>query len=382
MTAILGYTDLLLDNGNYESDPKQRIQSVRTIQRNGEHLLGIIDDILDLSKIESGKLMVESIAYSPLKIVEEVLTLMAVRSAGKGIALDSSFETSVPAIIQTDPTRLRQIILNLVSNAIKFTEKGSVRIAVRFVNGVSPTLEFDVVDTGIGMSHDQKERLFRPFIQADTSTTRQFGGTGLGLTISKRLAEMMGGDIFIVESNLGHGSRFRAKVAIEYADGVDFVLPSCPVSSREEETKLPRITSSDKPLSSYSILFAEDGPDNQRLIAFILRKAGAQVTVVENGKLAVEACYEAINRGHPFDAVLMDMQMPVMDGYDATSYLRSKGYSYPIIALTAHAMDGNEAKCLEAGCTAYATKPINRQFLIEMIKSICEARITNTLSQS
>jgi predicted ATPase/signal transduction histidine kinase/PAS domain-containing protein len=371
MTAILGYTDLLLDTGISECEPEQRIQSVKTIQRNGEHLLAIIDDILDLSKIESGKLLVESIVYSPITIVEEVLTLMTVRSAAKGIVLDSVFENSLPAMIQTDPTRLRQIILNLVSNAIKFTETGSVRVVVRFVPGDTPTLEFDVIDTGLGMSQKQKERLFRPFVQADSSTTREFGGTGLGLTISKRLAEMMGGNIFIVDSTPGVGSRFRATVAVGNIAGVEMVYPSCPISSQEKEKQIRESSTSDKPLSGYRILLAEDGPDNQRLIAFILKKAGAHVTVVENGQLAVDACFEAREQEHPFDTVLMDMQMPVMDGYDATSYLREHGYRHPIIALTAHAMDGDEEKCLEAGCTAYATKPINRELLIGKIKAFC-----------
>ena len=149
------------------------------------------------------------------------------------------------------------------------------------------------------------------------------------------------------------------------------VYPSCPISSREKEKQTRESSTSDKPLADYRILLAEDGPDNQRLIAFILKKAGAQVTVVENGQLAVNACVEAIEQKMPFDAVLMDMQMPVMDGYDATSYLREQGYRSPIIALTAHAMDGDEEKCLKAGCTAYATKPINRELLIGKIKEIC-----------
>jgi predicted ATPase/signal transduction histidine kinase/PAS domain-containing protein len=375
MTAILGYTDLLLDTGNSDFDPEQRIRSVKTIQRNGEHLLAIIDDILDLSKIESGKLVVESIVYSPITIVEEVLTLMTIRAAEKGIVLDSVFETSLPAMIQTDPTRLRQIILNLVSNAIKFTEQGSVRVVVRFVAGDAPTLEFDVIDTGRGMSQEQKERLFRPFVQADTSTTREFGGTGLGLTISKRLAEMMGGNIFIVDSTPGVGSRFRATVSIGSIAGMEMVYPSCPISSPEKDKRTIVSTPLDKPLAGYRILLAEDGPDNQRLIAFILKKAGAHVTLVENGKLAVDACFESVAREQPYDVVLMDMQMPVMDGYDATSYLRNHGYHNPIIALTAHAMDGDEAKCLDAGCTAYATKPINRELLISKITSIgCNSR--------
>ncbi len=372
MTAILGYTDLLLDPKNFEDEPELRIQSVKTIQRNGEHLLGIIDDILDLSKIESGKLQVESIPYSPAKIAEEIISLMAVRAAAKGIALTLSFETTLPVMIQTDPTRLRQIILNLVSNAIKFTETGSVEIIVRMVDGVIPNLEFDVVDTGLGMTREQQDRLFEAFVQADTSTTRIFGGSGLGLAISKRLAEMMQGSVVIVSSTRGVGSRFRLVIGVECTDGMELVNPSNLHLNRIVVSDDSSLAQTGMSLEGCRILLAEDGPDNQRLISFMLRKAGAVVAVVENGKLAVEACVEAMDRGGPFDAVLMDMQMPVMDGYEATALLRMRSYSNPIIALTAHAMDGDEDKCLQSGCDAYATKPIERDKLIRLIVSyIC-----------
>ncbi len=212
MTAILGYTDLLLDEDQFADDLETRVHAIQTIERNGKHLLGVIDDILDLSKIESGSLEVESIAYSPMSIVEEVLSLMRVRSTAKGIKLEVVYETHLPATIRTDPTRLRQIILNLVSNAIKFTTTGGVILYVRMIPGDIPSLEIDIADTGIGMTTEQQTRLFTPFVQADTSMTRQFGGTGLGLTISRRLAEMMGGSVYIVSSTQGRGTRFRATV--------------------------------------------------------------------------------------------------------------------------------------------------------------------------
>ena len=367
MTAILGYTDLLLDSSNFEGLPEQRSQAIKTIQRNGEHLLGIIDDILDLSKIESGKLEVESISCSPITIVEEVIGLMSVRANAKSIALDSFFETRMPAMIQTDPTRLRQVILNLVSNAIKFTETGSVRVVTRLIAGDRPVLEFDVVDTGFGMTPEQQSRLFKPFSQADTSTTRQFGGTGLGLTICQRLAEIMGGGVEIASSTPGVGSCFRATIAVGNLAGVDMVFPTPRSLSPSTQEKQPLYISTGTPLAGCRILFAEDGPDNQRLISFVLKKAGAIVTVVENGQLAIGHCESAFGRNEPWDVVLMDMQMPVLDGYAATAELRAKGYGVPVIALTAHAMDGDEAKCIQAGCDDYTTKPVDKEKLISKI---------------
>ncbi|MCY2985860.1 MAG: ATP-binding protein [Planctomycetota bacterium] len=369
MTAILGYTELLFDARNIENEPEQRVRAVQTIQRNGEHLLSIIDDILDLSKIESDRLSIESIAYSPVSIVEEVLSLMRVKSKIRGIKLEVEYESPIPALVQTDPTRTRQIVLNLVSNAIKFTEAGSVKVIVRFVPGDEPKLQFDVVDTGLGMTREQQERLFKPFVQADSSTTRQFGGTGLGLTISKYLAEMLGGSVVIVDSIPGIGTRFRASVCTGDLTGVPMIEPSQGTLTTEVASTDVKVQPQENPLNGCRILLAEDGLDNQRLISFILKKAGAEITVVENGQLAVDAAYEASESNSPFHVLLMDMQMPVMDGYGATSLLRAKGYRGHIIALTAHAMSGDQTKCLNAGCSDYATKPIDRVKLVSMIAS-------------
>ena len=369
MTAILGFTDLLLDDRNFQDEPEKRIHAVQTIQSNGNHLLEIINDILDLSKIESGKFEIESVNYSPIAAIEEVISLMRVRSIGKGIALDTVFETPMPKSIMTDPTRLRQILLNLVGNAIKFTEVGSVKIISRFIDGKEKRLEFDVVDTGMGMTEEQRQRLFRPFTQADTSTTRNFGGTGLGLTISKRLAEMMGGDVSIVESTSGVGTRFRATIALELQDGTALIDPS-EIRFGEIATPLQPIPKkSTDALKDYRILLAEDGPDNQRLISFVLRKAGADVVIVENGQLAVDAAMKALENSNPFHVILMDMQMPVLDGYGATALLRAKDYRGTVIALTAHAMDSDRNKCLQAGCDGYSTKPIEKDMLFQQIKN-------------
>ncbi len=374
MTAILGFTDLLLDERSFHEEPEKRISSIQTIQRNGSHLLSIIDDILDLSKIESGKIEIEAIPYSPFQIIEEVLSLMRVRSSAKGIALGCEFESAIPSSVVTDPIRVRQILLNLVSNAIKFTELGGVRIVARYVSGERPRLEFDVVDTGLGMTPEQQNRLFKPFTQADNSTTRQFGGTGLGLTISKRLAKLMGGDVFIVESCAGQGTRFRAYINVCVLESSKLIDPNQVSSYRNAgvnaETNAVQTTSPQSVLAGCSILLAEDGPDNQNLISFVLKKAGAKVTIAENGQLAVESALDASIAGDPFHVVLMDMQMPVLDGYGATAILRSKGYGGHIIALTAHAMDGDRAKCISAGCDDYATKPIDRPSLIQQIATI------------
>ncbi len=373
MTAILGFTELLLDNRNFETDPEQRIESIKTIQRNGEHLIGIIDDILDLSKIESGKLEVEEIEYSPVAIVQDVLSLMSIRANAKGIYLESELTNRIPVTILTDPTRMRQVILNLVSNAIKFTETGGVRIVVRYEDGAKPVLHYDVVDTGLGLTTEQQSRLFRPFAQADTSTTRQFGGTGLGLTICRRLAEMMGGGVMIASSEPGVGSCFRASFGVGDLIGTEFHEPKNCAEPHRKNPSQEKSISLALPLEGHRVLLAEDGPDNQRLVSFVLKKAGAVVTVVENGLLAVETCLAAIEKDQPFDTILMDMQMPILDGYQATSQLRSHGYLGPIIALTAHAMDGDEEKCLNAGCSDYTTKPINRDMLIAKLTKRTDA---------
>ncbi|MEI6538877.1 MAG: ATP-binding protein [Planctomycetota bacterium] len=222
----------------------------------------------------SGKLSVESIPCSPLTIIEDVLSLMRVRSHAKGLALDVFYETLMPARFQSDPTRLRQILVNLVGNAIKFTEIGSVRLMVRLVGGNAPTLEFDVVDAGIGMSPDQRERLFQPFVQADTTMTRKFGGTGLGLIICKRLAEMLGGDVSIVESVPGKGSRFRVAISTGALDGVEMIDPTGNVVTEATKTGVAKSQEPSCSLTGSRILLAEDGPDNQQLISFVIKKAG------------------------------------------------------------------------------------------------------------
>jgi len=233
-------------------------------------------------------------------------------------------------------------------------------------------LQIEVIDTGIGMSEETRARLFQPFSQADASTTRRFGGTGLGLTISRRLAELLGGDIS-VRSEVGKGSTFTLRVPTGPLDGVRLIdAPNeceCATASEKADTAPARATLP----AGCRLLLAEDGPDNQRLIAFLLRKAGAEVALAENGQQAAQIALAAQEEARPFDAVLMDMQMPVMDGYDATRKLRNAGYAFPIIALTAHAMEGDRQKCLDAGCDDYAAKPIDRNTLLATVARHVEA---------
>jgi signal transduction histidine kinase/ActR/RegA family two-component response regulator len=373
MTAILGYADVLLESGDLEHAPPDRIAAVETIKRNGEYLMQIINDILDLSKIEAGKMTIERIRCAPCQIIAEVASLMRVRADAKGLALEIKYRGAIPETIATDPTRLRQVLINVIGNAIKFTEVGGVRLLVELTGDHEPPLlQFDVVDTGLGMSPAQVARLFQPFTQADTSTTRKFGGTGLGLAISKRLAQELGGDIALVETSQGGGTRFRVTVATGSLAGVAMVADPLMATTVSGGLSKSKARSLAHELAGETILLAEDGPDNQRLIAHILRKAGASVTVVDNGKLAVEAATRARDAGRPFDVILMDMQMPQMDGYEATRVLRAAGYAGTIIALTAHAMASDREKCRQAGCDDYAAKPIDRDKLIERIKAACQ----------
>ncbi|UCD74466.1 MAG: response regulator [Phycisphaerales bacterium] len=369
LTAILGFADLLLEHGNLAKAPPERIEAVHTIKRNGDSLVRVINDILDLSKIEAGKMTLERTACSPFQIVDDAVSLARVSADAKGLPVELEFEGPIPETILTDATRLRQVLINVTANAVKFTELGSVRIITRLdEDGSRPRLVFDVVDTGIGITPEQVPLLFQPFTQADTSTSRKFGGTGLGLAISKRLARALGGDITVVDTKPGRGTRFRISVATGPLDGVRLIASSDLAHDAGTVRTGEAGDKASPPLLACRILFAEDGPDNQRLIAHVLRQAGAEVTVAENGQIALEAAIEARERGRPFEIILMDMQMPVLDGYAATLKLRQEGFTTPIIALTAHAMTGDREKCTQAGCDDYATKPIDRRKLVEIVR--------------
>jgi len=361
MTAILGFADVLLETIKNE----ENVAAANTIKRNGQYLLDLINDILDVSKIESGKLVVEIIECSPQHILAEVASLMRVRASAKGLELKTEFDGPIPEHILSDPTRLRQILFNLAGNAIKFTEHGTIRIVARVLDADSkePKMQFDIVDPGIGITEEQASKLFQPFVQADSSTTRVYGGTGLGLTITKRLAMLLGGSIAF-QSIHGEGSTFSVSVSTGSLAGVPMIAN--PHEIEKPSTSTERGSGAEIRLNS-RVLFAEDGPDNQRLISFVLEKAGAEVTIAENGQIAYDFAMKAHEQDKPFDVILMDMQMPVLDGYGSTGKLRHAGYRGPIIALTAHAMNGDRTKCIDAGCDDYTTKPIDRNQLIRMI---------------
>jgi signal transduction histidine kinase/CheY-like chemotaxis protein/HPt (histidine-containing phosphotransfer) domain-containing protein len=357
MTAILGYADLMLSPVQTTSD---RFNCLQVIRRNARHLADLINDILDISKIEAEKMTVERIPCDVASTAVEVASMLRPRAAAKDLSFSMEFEGPIPAQIKTDPLRLKQVLMNLSANAIKFTEHGGVQIKVSFERtGKSSRLRFDVRDTGIGMTRDQISRLFQPFVQADESMTRKYGGSGLGLVISKRLAEHMGGDI-TVQSEAGKGSTFTFWIECGSLDGVPMLegLSESMLAVSEQHCNVDEIALHGR------ILLAEDGVDNQNLLKIHLTMAGAEVVVVVNGQ-------EALLRvaSEPFDLVLMDMQMPVMDGYTATSELRRLGHTLPVIALTAHAMSGDRAKCLNAGCSDYLTKPIDPELLLRTIAS-------------
>ncbi|MEM9346507.1 MAG: ATP-binding protein [Planctomycetota bacterium] len=358
MSAILGYTDLMKQP---DQDPEQRRDCIDTIDRNGKHLLSIINDVLDMSKIEAGQMSVETIAMSPAQIAEEAVSLLRPKLFRKHVELRIRYAGPIPSTIQSDPTRLRQVLINLIGNAIKFTKQGSVTLEAG-CDWQAKQMTFKVVDTGEGMTPEQRDCIaaFKPFTQADASTTRKHGGTGLGLRISNTLATMLGGGI-TVESTLGKGSTFTATITTGDLSGAQQIEPDqIDTLLQQQKTVVQGVAGqSDLPLSGMRILLVEDGKDNQRLITFHLKKAGAEVELAENGLLGVghlKAC--------PPDRlphlVLMDMQMPEMDGYTATRHLRSQGYTLPIVALTAHAMDGDREFCLQAGCNDYLTKPIDK----------------------
>jgi len=372
MTSILGYTDLLIQESWGRDKAMDWLQVIR---RNGEHLLAVINDILDISKVEAGKLIIEKVSCSPIELIHGVQEIMSPRAYEQGLDFSVQFIGPIPQTILSDPTRLRQVLMNLVGNAIKFTKSGgSVRVGCQMVETKQdkPNLiRFQISDTGVGMKPKLLGKLFQPFTQADATTTRKFGGTGLGLAISRRLAQMLGGDI-TVTSMPEQGSIFSVIVQTGSLDGATWVEGDTVIRPKTQTQSLsPRVLpdanqAQNNLLAGARILLAEDGLDNQRLISLLLRRAGAEVTVVENGQLAYKQAMELLVQGKPFDVIFMDMQMPIQDGYSATKSLRSQGYAGPIVALTAHAMAGERQKCLDAGCDDYATKPIDVKRLIEL----------------
>ncbi|QJR34283.1 ATP-binding protein [Gemmatimonas groenlandica] len=364
LTAILGYAGIVKSESRNDDLLSPRLMAVDTIERAGEHLLAVINDILDLSKLESGKVVSEHLDSSVAQILCDVDSIVRARAVAKGVSLQTRVLTPIPERILTDPTRLRQILLNLAGNAVKFIEQGQVEILASVaVAGGREVLRLAVTDTGPGMTPEQAARLFQPFSQADASVTRRHGGTGLGLTISQRLAVLLGGAVHLERTAPGVGSCFAFEIPLHEVPG-SIRLDTFAACIARSVTQAPLGAEAETPTLSGRILLAEDGEDNQRLIVHHLRNAGAQVTVADNGRIALDLLDAQQGSPSPFDLLITDMQMPELDGYSLARTVRERGWSIPVVALTAHAMSEDRERCIEAGCDDYATKPINRSVLI------------------
>ncbi len=364
MNAIIGFAHMLRE-GNVDSD-EERVEFLNTICSSGQHLMGLINDILDLSKIEAGCMTTESIPVSPHQLIADVISISRVNALTKGLGLDYQWVGPVPKRITTDPAKLRQLLINLIGNAIKFTERGGVHVIARLaVNQRS--LQIQVIDSGIGIASDKLETIFTPFSQADASMTRRFGGTGLGLSISRQMAEVLGGSL-TVESEPGIGSTFTVVVAtgsvgqleLHASAPVADVIPTANPDGIDPIESVPR---------GCRVLLVEDGDTNRRLIHKMLEHHGIEVTDAVNGQVGVD-----LATSREFDVILMDMQMPVKDGYTAATELRAKGLTIPIVALTAHAMSGDAEKCRKAGCSEYLTKPIQEARLLTKLSELLNGR--------
>lgn len=346
LTAIIGFAEALLD---CDQDMRERIVNTQTIIRSGRHLLQIINDILDLSKIEANKFDTECIEVALFELLKEVESIVRPQAQAKGLNFTLAYEFPIPEKIQSDPLRIKQILINLTNNAIKFTDSGHVIVRTAFSAG-KHQMSFTVIDSGIGMSVEHLDKIFVPFTQADSSTSRKYGGTGLGLSLSRELAVRLGGDLS-VRSMPGVGSHFTFTINTGNTDAY------AKIRSSEE---IPDPSSEKKSLSQIEkfrgrVLLAEDNSDNQRLLSHIVGKLGASIDIADNGRIAVEMA-----QANHYDLVLMDMQMPIMDGFAAIAKLRNQGYQQPIVALTANAMKKDRQDCIEAGCNDFLTKPLER----------------------
>ncbi|MHC5114574.1 MAG: PAS domain S-box protein [Planctomycetota bacterium] len=349
MTAILGYADVLTMMADV---PDEVAEFARAIHMNADHLLALLNDILDLSKIEAGQLAVEWSPCDPAAALEAVAATMRGQANEKAVSLGVEHEAALPHLVRTDPVRLKQILTNLVSNAIKFTNEGSVTLRL-FAE--ADELRFQVIDTGIGIAAEELEHIFLPFTQGDSELHLRRAGTGLGLDISQRLAGLLGGSLH-VQSEPGSGSVFELRLPIELVDAED-VSELTPGGRSGDGTNAPELV-------GRRVAVVDDNPDNRNIVQFILERSGASVHVATNGGAALHMILQAKELGEPFDLILMDIQMPIMDGYEATRRLRQSGVETPIVALTANAMVGDEQRCLEQGCNAYVSKPIVPETLL------------------
>jgi len=360
MTAILGFTELLSESGQSDAT---RQEYVNTIRRNGSHLLSVINDILDLTKIEAGQVAIESIVCDPAQIIRDALALFRIRAEEARITLSCQGLETLPPRIYADPTRFRQVLINLLGNAVKFTSQGTITVSAsheRGNPGQPPQLRVVIEDSGIGMTPDQQARVFHPFTQADPTFTRRFGGTGLGLCISKHLCERMGGTLSC-NSALNVGTTMSLSIAADIAVEAAGTSPSSATANPTRKL-------------DGRVLLAEDGPDNRRLIVHHLTRAGATVEIAENGQQALDMLTSARNSGCPYDLLILDMHMPVLDGYSTAQRLRADGCTIPVLALTASSMTGDRERCIEAGCSDYQPKPISAEALLLACHTLMTSR--------
>ncbi|MBK7963819.1 MAG: response regulator [Bdellovibrionales bacterium] len=355
MTAILGFAEILKHD---DLNPVQRNEFISIVQKNTQALCNLIDNILDLSKIEAGKLQIEAIPFSPKLILEEIFSLLFIKAQTKDIQLLHA-EVALPETISSDSNLIRQILINIVGNAIKFTMQGSVVVTTTFkpLNEKKGILEIEVQDTGIGISSEQRDRLFQDFAQSNTSTSRRFGGSGLGLSLSRRLAQKLGGNVELIDSKDGSGSKFLITLLVE-------TVGASKISKSIEKSEYL------KELRGKHILLVEDAPENQMLIKYFLKSFGIEVTVASDGLSGANLALK-----NAYDLVLMDIQMPGIDGFEALQVLRKKLYPGKVFALTAHAMVEERKKCLDAGFNGFLSKPISREILVT---SIAEAILSKS----
>ena len=371
MNAILGFTEVLR-RGMYDG-PEQQAEALAIIDTSGNQLLLLINDILDLSKVEAGHLELEIVPCCPHQIILDVAKVLRVRADEKNLMLSVATPGGLPELIATDAGRLRQVLTNLVGNAIKFTEQGSVKMVARYLPAsatgpsAEPMITIEVTDTGVGIAPSSQVKIFEPFTQADASMTRKFGGTGLGLAISKRYIEALGGTLS-VRSTLGQGTTFTATFKVGAIDADVRIIDVTAVAKPTATVGTTPITKKRFNFGAFRILVADDAEANRQLIQLVLKREGLIVETVTNGQ-------EAVDRANAtaFDVILMDMQMPVLDGYSATRLLRQQGHTLPIVALTANAMKGDEDKCLAAGCSGFQPKPIKIDQLLGYLAEVLGA---------
>lgn len=362
--AILGFTELMK---NPENPAEENKRYMNIVERNSRHLLRLIDDILDLSKVESGKMSMEHSRLNLSDLLAELISVMNFKAQVKGIRFVTQLNTTIPEFIFSDSVRLRQILSNIIGNAIKFTDFGRVSVEMAYNE---PMLQFLIHDTGPGIAESRRHKLFQAFSQADSSTTRKFGGTGLGLILSRRLAEAMEGHLDLISSVPGKGTTFAIEIKIEKVHNTrmvdqNSVKLASPTTTHETEKPI---------LEGMKVLLVEDSLDNQALIQAYLSRTGADVKIANNGIQGFELALS-----ESFDVVLMDIQMPVMDGHEATRKLRQFRYNKPVIALTAHAMNEERQRCIETGFTDFLTKPLHRTILLKTLERYKSPTLDPTL---